>query len=494
MKSNLWVAIILLPLFLSAQKEDYIWYFGRTGAGLDFNPMAGSTDCEPRLITDTNTMSWEGAVSMCDKNTGRLLFYSDGIFLYNTEGNWMAGNSPAGLWNSNTQNVIIQQPGSDSIYYFISPEPQAFCTIGNLLHHGLMYAIIDMSLDSGRGEIISRFNPLLDSGSCEKLTTVRNANGQDIWIVGHRYHNNSFFVFNVTGAGIDTIPAYYNVGPVIYTPQGGIAGINCFDAIGELKASTDGQKLAFTTFYNGISALFDFDNSTGVISNPIQLDLGWGGYGVSFSPDNSKLYIAGGDSSLITTTGGGGRLYQFDISSGDSAIINNSKTLIYQSAAYSYGSLKLAPNGKIYGTLHSGNSAFGAPYLEVINYPDMAGLACGYLNNGFSLNGLWSSWGLNNSMEHYNHCMTDGILQFSENNFELSITPNPTTGPFEVSSNKKITGGLIFIYNLLGEQVYTTSLNNNRQIINCRLSAGIYFVRLISENGSAVQKLIVEEN
>ena len=478
--------------FSYAQKEDNVWYFGRTGAGLDFS------ECEPTVLTNgAQSQAFEGAASICDKSTGQILFYTDGPFIYNANHVQMTGG-PAALWNTVTQNTIIQKPGSSSIYYLISPEAQAACGITNLLYpKGINYAVIDMTLNSGLGGIVSAHNALIDSANCEKITALRNSNGQDIWLIGHRYNSNQFIVFNVTSAGINTVPSYYAVGPTIYTHQNNTAGISCFDAIGELKASPSGTKLAFTTFYNGYTAIFDFDNSTGIISNAIAINLGgWGGYGVSFSPNSSKLYIGCIDTSQIMGNGYNGRLFQFDISSGDSAAIQNSQTLIYNSPTNSYSSLKLGPNGKIYAALHTGSaSAFGSNYLGVINYPDSSGLACQYVHQGLYLNGLSSTWGLNNIMERNNFCNdVNSITDHEEKEIRVSLSPNPASEELLLSLGNNVKSNTtLSIYNFLGAEILTAPITNTQTNINIRsLPSGVYFINVKEEGKSLGIKKFVK--
>src|SRR5438045_6358026 len=104
-------SIMLVSNLLFAQKEDYIWYFGRTGAGLDFHL------CQPVVLTNgANSQAFEGVATMCDAVTGRMLFYTDGVFIYNSNHVQMSGNT-AGIWNTTTQNIIIRKPGRNTIYY-----------------------------------------------------------------------------------------------------------------------------------------------------------------------------------------------------------------------------------------------------------------------------------------------------------------------------------------------------------------------------------------
>ena len=58
-----------------AQNEGNIWYFG-TNAGLDFN--SGS----PVMLSDGMLDTFEGCATISDNN-GDLLFYTDGMLVYN---------------------------------------------------------------------------------------------------------------------------------------------------------------------------------------------------------------------------------------------------------------------------------------------------------------------------------------------------------------------------------------------------------------------------
>src|SRR5690606_24994120 len=73
--------------------------------------------------------------------------------------------------------------------------------------------------------------------------------------------------------------------------------------------------------------LFDFDAGTGKLSNYLNLGNISGQYGVSFSPDNSKLYVS--SDSRITDRGSLDIILQFDLNEGShSSIIGSAKSLI----------------------------------------------------------------------------------------------------------------------------------------------------------------------
>ena len=93
--------------------EGNIWYFGYN-AGLDFN--SGF----PVLLNNGQLSTYEGCASICDNN-GNILFYTDGMVVYNSNhitmpnGTGLLGN------NSSTQSsIIVKKPLSNSIYYIFT--------------------------------------------------------------------------------------------------------------------------------------------------------------------------------------------------------------------------------------------------------------------------------------------------------------------------------------------------------------------------------------
>jgi hypothetical protein len=75
----------LLSTFGFSQGEANIWYFGQN-AGLDFN--GGS----PVALTNGQLATDEGCATISDTN-GQLLFYTDGITVYNKNHSIMANGT-----------------------------------------------------------------------------------------------------------------------------------------------------------------------------------------------------------------------------------------------------------------------------------------------------------------------------------------------------------------------------------------------------------------
>jgi hypothetical protein len=255
-----------------------------------------------------------------------------------------------------------------------------------------------MLQDGGLGDVVSANNQMTTLDVTEQIAATLHDNGTDIWLVTHEYGTSNFLSYLVTSTGINLTPVISNVGP---------AHVSCtsnINARGEIKFSPDGTKLAFNA--NGVAdndstnilCLLSFDNSTGQISEPINLPYSRGEFGLSFSPDNSKLYGATWKAFLFTLNDYN-YLYQFDLTSGDSSTIVNSKEIIDSMLVpNSYGSVKIGPDGKIYVR------RVGTDYIGVISNPNQSGTACDYVENGLFIGMQDFQYGLNNYIEYVNYC------------------------------------------------------------------------------------------
>jgi hypothetical protein len=143
-----------------------------------------------------------------------------------------------------------------------------------------------MSLNSGLGDVTIKNTLLTPPPTTEKLTAVRHCNGTDYWIIDHPFNSNTFNAYLLTSTGINSTPVVSNVG----TAQSNVSG-TYQETIGYMKASPNGRKLACAVEYMRFIELFDFDNSTGTVSNPVKITYflpNYGAYGVAFSP----LYLS----------------------------------------------------------------------------------------------------------------------------------------------------------------------------------------------------------
>lgn len=356
-----------------AQKEANVWYFGKN-AGLSFS------GAEIMPLKDGNLFSEEGSATICDAQ-GNLLFYSNGMQVWDKSHQIMANGKELKGHESSTQAaLILPKPGSAHLYYLFTTDFQG-------MNHGLQYHLIDISKNGGLGEVISK-NNLIFAPVTEKLTAVRHRNGRDFWVLTHRWNSTAFYAYLITPAGITFTPVESRIGSMPTGDNGG--------TIGYLKASPAGDKLAMATWapINKLE-LFDFDNATGQVTNVLDLGKFDEAYGVEFSPDGSKLY--GGKNGIA---GGEARIFQFNLKAGSPDDIIHSGKQVAKSNSRKIGALQLGPDGRIYIARNE------STFLGVIRNPNAAGPDCDYKDNGISLGSQRSELGLPNFPAFYFHNLT----------------------------------------------------------------------------------------
>lgn len=335
------------------------WYFG-TQAGLKF--VGGS---QPIPLTNSVMPNQHEGVATISDSAGNLLFYTQGITVYNRNHQVMQNGTGLTSNPSNTQAaVIVPYPGHPNLYYIVTPAPYN-------------YSIVDMTLDNDNGAIIAdKKNILLQTQSSEKIAAVYAANQKDIWLVTCASSQRYFNAFLITENGMSPQPVKSDFSQM---------GLPAFSGnYGYMKISPDGKHLVTADFGNYFH-LFDFDTRTGVVSNlrrivPPKSLGGLGSYGIEFSPDGKLVYVA--------DHRGAHSVNQFDISSGDITEIQNSQVVLPTNVNVALGALQLGPDGKMY--LGRENS----PYLGVINFPNVKGAGCNLVPNGVFLGGKVSQLGL----------------------------------------------------------------------------------------------------
>lgn len=311
-------------------------------AALDFmtNP--------PTALGNSAMSSMESCSSISDA-AGNLLFYTDGVSVWNRQHQVMLnGTGLAGNTSSSQSGLIIRQPGSTSLYYI-------FTTGSATLPPGLAYSIVDMSLAGGLGAVTSK-NMILTPSCTEHLAATRHCNGKDVWLISHDYPGNTIRATLITAAGVSPSPVLSAGATAVNSPTAAAA---C------LKVSPTGKKLGWVLPSSSQGTAFeldDFDNSTGIVSNPLPIPGNIQGYSCEFSPDGTKFYA-----------GAWTRLLQWDLCAGSNQAIIASEFSI---TASSIGALQRSIDGKIY------IAQTGQANLGVINTPNALGTACNYTGNG----------------------------------------------------------------------------------------------------------------
>ncbi len=449
--------LIVYSLAFSQGEADW-WYFG-TRAGIHFNP-------NPVSVNGGQINTTEGVASISDAS-GNLLFYTDGLTVYNKNHTVMAnGTGLMGDPSSTQSGVIVQKPGSRFEYYlFTAALPGS---------NGYRYSVIDMNLNGGLGGVTAVKNVLMYSPSTEKICAVRHCNNNDVWIITHHWGSNEFRTYLLTSTGLSA--------PVI-SSTGTVHSGNTGMAIGCMKASPDGNKLAVAMRYtsggssSSILELFDFNNTTGVVSTPVNLGTGFTyAYGLEFSPDGSRLYANSSQS---------GAIYQFNMCAGNSAQIAASKTQIGTSTTGWMGTMQIGPDKKVYV------ARYATAYIGVINSPNTLGNGCNYVDNGVALGTNQSTFGLPNFAPNYFSVYTPTLassINCLTGNFSYTMPPPSCTGSGVVQSMSWNFGDVASGVNntsTLAAPSHTFSSPGNYTVkltlnFNCYSDTGILSVNVVS--------------
>ncbi len=267
-------------------------------------------------------------------------------------------------------NLSLPMPGScNSKYFVFTLSREDYCWDQPFTSQNKAYFhIIDMNGDNGLGEAIS-INNQFDINVNECITAVSQPNGY--WIIVHDGYKNEFRVYELTASGFNTTPIQ-----IITTGISRTAPLPQSVYYGEFKVSPKKDKLAFAWFFDTIGSrkhyieIFDFNNSTGFISNPINVfptstySPLYGLRSIEFSPNSNYVFTVRSDFD---------ELFRVDLTS-------NPPT--YQSIPISTPNaseviaLELAPNGKI--LISKSDNFIGA-----IENPNVASLSSLVINQSY---------------------------------------------------------------------------------------------------------------
>ena len=366
------LALVLLILVVSstlftahAQKQGNFWYFGKN-AGLNF------TGFDPVPLANGQMNAPEGVAAISD-STGKLLFYTDGLNLWNSDHVKINTLNLSGDSSSTHSATIVPDPDTVDQYFVFTT--RSFET-GNLSNFGGNFYKI--RIKSGEtGSIIYDYatatgNGGLITNSTEKFVAVPftySTTKTGYWFLMHEFNTNRFVKVK-----LDSIwhnPEYQPIGSV-HQNDTVDDGTNR-GAAGQMKVNDVGTRLACAVEGGKYFEIFRFNSRTGQLSNPLQIPAGdlndkfaysFGAYGVEFSPTGIYGFEPTSGNYLYGTSRDGGQLYQWDLSLDyDRTQFIKNGQIKYSNPEIECGALQLAPNGKIYMAIN------GQDFLGIINSP-----------------------------------------------------------------------------------------------------------------------------
>jgi len=429
------ISFLLFHTPLNAQnRSGNIWCFGYYNE-VDFNSAA------PTVENNSSMATMSGSASIADSATGQLLFYTDGISVWDNTNTQMPGNTtslgaPQTFGGTLMPALIVPVPGAYKKYYI-------FTTGG-----AIAYTIIDMTLRGGLGDVSQQPTVLLRD-TCARINgTFRAAGGT--WVLVHLLFSNAFYAYPVTSGGI--------AAPVI-SFQGEVDSNEAY-----LKISPDGSMISAvydqTAISSGRVEVFRFNNSSGVVSPPFFIDsiypgsaYNGGPAGLTFSPNSNLLYVG-----IAFDTS----IYQYNLSAGSADAILASRYQIGTSYNANTGAspvaMQISSDQKIYIGI------FNTYSLAVINYPNVYGGRCAYSANAVSLTNFCMD-GLPNFIDHI--FVPDSTLPLRDYTSGSSVCTGSCTGTASVTA---YDGYPPYTYLWQPDSLTSDSVNN--------LCAGTYYVKI----------------
>lgn len=299
-KKLLFFALLTTCFNVQAQKEAYNWAFGY-GSGLTWNVVRSVTNLTALSDTgatgttltglpsplSTSISTREGCFSLSDAN-GNLLFYSDGTTVRNKDNAIMPNGSGLKGNNSSTQSGIIF-PYPNGAGKYVAVTLGASVALSSPM---MTYSVIDMSLASGLGDVVTTQKnlPFLNGSPgtySESVTSINIPGSSDYWVIAPGKGNPTYLnAWRFTSTGLSTTPV------ITAFPAGSVTD----QPYGYLKISPNGKNFIWVVGnYSAADSRLvygDFNIDTGIFSNIKTTNVPGDPYGIEFSPDQKLVYLS----------------------------------------------------------------------------------------------------------------------------------------------------------------------------------------------------------
>lgn len=485
-------------LSIAQSKQDHTWIFGGdnpnvpNGEGNYYNfSSEGLTFSTINLGGDI----FREVSLMSDKNTGDLLFYSNGCKVYNKNHELMLNgddiNNVTEQWQfycgigsgypGANNSLTLPDPSNDNGYYIIhKPLTLVEEPVLSAFTETVRYTYVDMSLDNGLGAVTEK-NIVLEDRRTKWgfMQACKHANGKDWWITQLLNDSNIFLVYLVNEEGINLINEI-EVGPAFNEPDGSAT---------QVTFSRDGHNFFIHSPQNEL-LIYDFDRENGIISNSKQILLNDDQFarGVCVSPNNQYLYA----STL-------NHLYQFDLLAEDleeSKILIDTFIPLPNDLPSPFGYMLPGPDCKIYITSQSGTF-----YQHVIHSPDLPGKDCDFEQHGVNspnpMPALFSFVFPYFRMDEEHPCEPTlvGLADIWGTDREsLDIYPNPVSSQLSISQEIDLGIERYIIYTISGQRMISGDVSDLDMTIDVSgLDKGMYILHVVDEEGEMLASKFVKE-
>jgi hypothetical protein len=441
------------------------------------------------------------SISDCNNN---LLFYTNGFKVFNAQHDSMLNGTGLCDWTLYAQNeqmtgteilqgvLIVPDPGNQNRFYLFHETLDTYGPGAPFsLPNNLYYTVIDMALNSGLGDVISKNNILLsDTLTYGKIHAVRHANGRDWWVVIQKYTGNVYYKFLVSPSGINLLSTQ-QIGRVIDIAFADING-------GSSKFSPDGNKYA-TIYDNQHLEIYSFDRCSGLLYDSLDIYV----YDTVITYPRAYNGLEWSSTSQFLYLSNNINIYQFDVWG---ANIPSSKILVATYDGFEVNGilpteflfLQRAKNNKIYITHWNGNE-----YMGVIDQPDQPGLACNVMQHSIQFpidKGPVVPNHINYNLGAVSGSICDSLgLGIEETAFieqALSVTPNPSASGSELLFEFEMIKNMVAVlkvFDVTGKKLHSQKIQPgvNRHSVKLSLPEGIYLARLEVKEKKYSAKFVV---
>lgn len=301
------------------------WQLGKSDLNFSTNPATVST---------VSNSGQYGNASISDDN-GNLLFYTDGLKVYNKNHQEMAmnpsSNTTIGVlqgFNQYQPVLIVPHPGNSKQFFVFTTCNSVFIGQSTYTGYSYSYFIIDFSdAQYPLGKIINPntgstwyYNILKDSDGDLKydytfrpLTCVKNSTNDGYFLIGQRASTTGvrLLSYKITASGFNPVPVETEMNNSIGFEYSTSDNVFQTKASGIIKFSPNGLRLGELVILNksiqnannntssSRFVTFDFNNTTGTFSNYTLVEDNSLSVGASvdfeFSSDSQKVYFVHGN-------------------------------------------------------------------------------------------------------------------------------------------------------------------------------------------------------
>jgi hypothetical protein len=410
--------MILIPSGLVAQQGyfNHQWYFGTAQRDLRFN-LANQT---PSVVTNQNPSFGQGGSAVAtDPLTGTLLFYTDGVNIYDATHVAMPGGSLMGTSSQNQPVAICQVPGQEKRYY-------VFTRQGTTLRS----TVVDMTLAGNAGTlnqpplgalVAGQVNILVPGvpALSEAMIIIPHSNNNDFWLIAHEQGTTNYVIIQIATAPAFTVTTVVPDDPTTPTVGDGlIRNAASFSyhaptkkiAVAPHEANRNVEVLTFSETGPSLTTQIVANSSVSGATTEAIFD-------TEFSNSGKYLYVSRHGNAVPAIAAD---VIQYDIK----VPTNPPTTILSNNPARSYG-LQMAPDSTIY---HLYQQTIGGPFrLGALTRADSVASATRYSPSAFA--GDFSGRQFPNFALHHQYVITasftsTGTCANAPTSFFPTVTPD----------------------------------------------------------------------